>query len=253
MKDTCFTCLGHDFTLDKIAPDGRIGLISLATDFTIEQEIRLMLPETIGLYVNRVRNANPLTLENLRAMEKGLGGAAADILPGLGVDVMIYACTAGSAAIGSDRIEAILQEVCPGVTVTNPVVATRAALKALGAERISILTPYSDALNHTLVPAIEADGAEVINIAGFGMEDDIDVAGVPLERIIAGAKAACDPDADAVFLSCTALRGARVVERLEDELGKPVLSSNQVLAWHAMRLLGVTVDAPGFGRLFAQN
>lgn len=247
---TRFSMLDYDFALDRIAPDGRIGLLCLATDFNIEQEIRLMLPDSVGLYVNRVRNANPLTVENLRAMQTDMARAAADVLPGLGVDVMVYACTSGSAAIGLEKVEAIIHESCPNVTVTNPVVATHAALKALEARRLSVLTPYSDEMNHTLIPAIEAGGVEVLNVAGFGMEDDIDVVGVPLDRIVAGAKAACDPDADAVFLSCTALRGARVIAELEDALGKPVLSSNQVLAWHALRLLGSRWDAPRFGRLF---
>lgn len=250
MNSTRFDILDRDFDLDRIAPDGRIGLLCLATDVTIEQEIRLMLPDNIGLYVNRVRNANPLTHENLRRMEMDLGRAAADVLPGPGVDVMVYACTSGTAAIGADKVEALIHASCPGVTVSNPVTATQAALRALDVSRLSVLTPYSDSLNRTLVPALEGGGVEVVNVAGFGMEDDIDVAGVPLNRIMAAAGEACDETAEALFLSCTALRGARVVAALEDRLGKPVLTSNQVLAWHAMRLMGCDAGAPGYGRLF---
>lgn len=250
MGVTSFSTLPRDFDLDRIAPGGRIGLISLATDFNIEDELRLMLPDSVGLYVNRVRNANPLTVENLRAMEADLARAADGILPGLGVDVMVYACTSGSAAIGSEQIEARIHSVCPGVTVANPIVAVRKAFAALGARKVSVLTPYIDSVNRTLIPAMAAGCADVLNVAGFGMDDDIDVTGIPLERIKTQAIATCHEDADLIFLSCTALRGARVIAELEQALGKPVLTSNQVLAWYALRLLGNREPINGYGRLF---
>jgi maleate isomerase len=59
-----------------------------------------------------------------------------------------------------------------------------------------------------------------------------------------------EPAVDGVFVSCTSLRVADIVEELEAELGKPVTSSNHALAWHCLRLSGYTEPVPGFGRLF---
>lgn len=250
MNATDFNIVTPNFTLDRIAPGGRVGLISLATDFTIESELPRMLPNDVGLYVNRVRNKNPLTVENLRWMEQDLARAADGILPGMDVDVMIYACTSGSAAIGSDRVAAAIHSMRPDVPVTNPVVATRAALKALNVHRVSILTPYPDSINRTLIPSIMRDGDQVLNVTGLNVDDDLDIAAIPLDVIINAAKHVIHPEAEALFLSCTALRGAQVVAELEASLGLPVLASNQVLAWHARRLLGNSTAIHGFGQIF---
>ena len=58
-------------------------------------------------------------------------------------------------------------------------------------------------------------------------------------------------EADAVFLSCTNLRTLDIIEEIETPLGKPALSSNQVLAWDMARRAGLTLNHPGLGRLLA--
>ena len=58
-------------------------------------------------------------------------------------------------------------------------------------------------------------------------------------------------DCDAVFVSCTNLRSFRILAQAEETLGKPVLSSNQAIAWHLLRLAGVGEGVSGPGRLFA--
>lgn len=250
MAVTTFTMLDKPASPDRIAPAGRIGLLCLGTDFNTEDEIRKILPGDVGVFTNRIRNANPLTLENLQAMAQDITRTAAGILPGFGVDVMIYACTSGSAAIGSDRIAAAVHQSCPGVVVTNPVIAARAAIRALGARKISILTPYEDSLNRMLAPSIEKDCVEILNMSGLGIDNDIEITAIPLEHIRQAALKACNDKADLLFLSCTAMRGAQVVGQLEQELGRPVLASNQLLAWHALRLLGCQDEVTGFGQIF---
>ena len=87
-----------------MAPDGRIGVISLATDFVIEDDLSQILPSTVSFFTSRVLNFQPLTFENLRKMAPNITATANSILPGKdgGVDVYIYACTSGSIAIGED-------------------------------------------------------------------------------------------------------------------------------------------------------
>ena len=58
--------------------------------------------------------------------------------------------------------------------------------------------------------------------------------------------------ADACFISCTAIRSAGLIADLETALGMPVITSNQVLIWHALRTLGVTQAIRGFGTLFGR-
>ena len=245
------TALNIAYDLEDIAPGGCIGLIALATDYNSETDLRRMLPPGVELFTNRVLNANPVTIENLRAMSGDITRTAAGILPGRGVDVMIYGCTSGTAAIGEGALADLIHAAQPGIPCTNPIAAARAALRASGARRISILTPYTEPVNEALAGRFREDGFDVLNIDGFGMEDDIAMTGLPLSAIAAAARQIRHPDAEALFISCTAIRAALTVEALEQELAIPVVTSNQALVWHCLRMMKNESPVSGFGRLFA--
>jgi len=238
------------YELEDIAPGGRIGLIALATDFNSETDLRRILPDGVDLFTNRVLNANPLTIENLRAMSGDITRAAGGILPGLGVDVMIYGCTSGTAAIGEAELQRLIQIAQPDVPVTNPIAAASAALGAFAAKKISILTPYSEVVNAAVTGGFEDRGYEILNIEGFGLDDDIEMTGLPLAAISEAALQVCDPDADALFISCTAIRAAAIAGSVEKKLMKPVITSNQALVWHCLQLIENTSQVNGYGRLF---
>ncbi|OMH27143.1 aspartate/glutamate racemase family protein [Motiliproteus sp. MSK22-1] len=238
--------------LDHLAPAGRIGVVALATDFNIEQDLRRMLPGDTQIFTSRVRNYNPLTIENLRSMAPGISAAADTILPGTQLDAIIYGCTSGTVAIGSERIAELIHQSCPGVPVTNPVTAAVAAFRQLGARRISILTPYTEQVNCEVAELFQRHGFEVLNIAGFGFEDDTAMTFISPVDIVNAAKNVCDAQADLLFVSCTALRASVVLDEIEAQLGKPVVSSNQALTWHSLQLLGYPAPVSGYGSLLQQ-
>ncbi len=236
--------------LDQIAPLGRVGYLALATDFNGEQDLRRMLPEGIEIFTNRIENANPTTIENLRAMAGDITRAARGILPGRGVDAFIYGCTSGTIANGHEDVRRRIHAAWPGVPVTNPVAAAEAALAALGVNRISVLTPYLEEVNVEMGRYFIDQGVELLNIAGFGFANDIEMTSISPDSLLEAALEICDPQAEALFISCTALRTSLALERIEQTLGKPVVSSNQALVWHVMGLLGRAEPVRGFGRLF---
>jgi maleate isomerase len=241
------------FELELLAPAGRIGVVALATDFNIESDLRQLYPHDVQAFTSRVRNVNPLTIENLRSMAPGISAAADTILPGTDLDVIIYACTSGTVAIGSERITDLVHQTRPGVAVTNPVTAALAAFETLEAKRISILTPYTEAVNRDVAALFTGQGYDVLNIAGFGFEDDTAMTYISPQDIQQAALKVCNPDADLLFISCTALRAIGVIEHLEATLNKPVISSNQALAWHSLRLVNYPQPVNGFGVLMAQH
>ncbi|NKB77930.1 MAG: Asp/Glu racemase [Gammaproteobacteria bacterium] len=243
--------LEFDGHLEEISKDGRIGIVALATDYNLEQDIRRMLPLSVEAFTNRVLNANPMTLDNLKAMAPDIERAARGILPGHGVHVMIYGCTSGTAAIGFENIQRLVHKSNPGIPVVTPLTATFAALDSLGAKRISILTPYDRVINEALMESVLESGLQVKSFAGLGFDSDIDVTKVPLKTIKKMAIDTFDDQADALFISCTAFRASLVIEEIEQAIGKPVVSSNQALAWHSLKLLGYKGDIAGFGSLFA--
>ena len=103
------------YSPDPVGPAGRIGLITLATDFNSEDDLRGILPADVRLFTTRIENANPVTVDNLRAMANDLPRAARTLLPGYGVDVAIFGCTSGTAVTGSDKIAALINPSSPPI------------------------------------------------------------------------------------------------------------------------------------------
>ena len=246
-----FEELSVNIELEEVAPGGRIGFVALSTDFNAEQDLRRMLPDDVEIFTNRVAYANPLTLENLRAMAGDIGRATANIVPGVPMDVMIYGCTSGTIANGADTITRLIQAERPGIEVTNPATAAVAAMKQLGVKRISVLTPYIAEINRELVAFFENQGIEIINITGLGYEDDTEVTRIPPSEIARLASEVCDPRAEAMFISCTSVRATNQIDLMEKQLGIPVITSNQALVWHSLHLLSYPQAVTGFGSLLA--
>ena len=237
----------HAPQLDPRPVAHRIGLVALATDHTTEVDFaRILAPQGVGVYVNRVEYVNPVTPERLRAMEPGLARAASLILPGEALDAVVYGCTSASVVIGESEVRAAIQRGKPGVEVITPVSATLAGLRAMGARRISVLTPYTVETSAPMAALFEAEGFEITRFTCLNMTDDRDMARIAPDEIVALAAKAMAPESDALFVSCTAVRAAGVIDRIEAATGRPALSSNYAAAWRVLRHLGVqAAAAPG--------
>jgi maleate isomerase len=203
----------------------------------------------VAVYVARIPNANPTTMENLRAMQPRITETAALILPGERLDAVAYGCTSASVVIGDDVVEAAIREAKPGVPCVTPPSAARAAFDALGVRRISVLTPYSREISAPFVAYFVARGLEVANLACFGLEDDTVMARVTPASVVEAAVQVVRPEAEALFVSCTAVRSAEVAEAIEARIGRPVVTSNQAMFWRCLRAAGCDLPVPGYGRL----
>ena len=239
-------------TDNGIAGRARIGLVTLATDETIEYEWRQMLDlPGVGLFGSRIFNASRITPETLRALAGGIAAGAALILPGQKLDVLAFGCTSATIVLGEEAVFARLREARPEIACTTPPTAALAALARLGARRVAVLTPYREDVNATVAAYFQARGLEIVGFGSFSEDDDgvvarIDAASIRDAMLELGRA----PDVEAVFVSCTSLRLAEQAVSLEAALGKPVTSSNHAMAWHALRLAGVAEARPAFGRLF---
>lgn len=236
---------------DRTVP-WRLGLVTLASDPTIEDSFKRMLAQTdqVAVHINRIRFDGGIEIENLRAMEADICATAREILTGDRLDAVLYGCTSASAAIGDDAVLAQLRRAKPGARgFATPVTGVLAAMKALNVRKLSVLTPYPVSVTEMLGHYMETLGAEITSLHCLGLEDDWDNGCVSEEDLLELAKNLPHSGADAVFLSCTALRGAEISQRLEHHLGLPVISSNQALLWHGLRLAGCPVHLHGFGRL----
>lgn len=236
--------------LDPRPMEKRVGLIILATDHTTEPDYRRMVAsERIGVYVARVAYANPTTPENLRKMQPALTEAAALILPDEKLDAICYSCTSASVVIGDAEIEAAVQAAKPGVTVVTPPMAAMRGLKTLGARTISVLTPYTVETSRPMADYFVRHGFEIASFTCLGFDDDREMARIAPATLVELARQAMHPDADALFVSCTALRSALAAVAIEEAIGRPVVTSNQATAWNCLRLCGDDSAHPEWGRL----
>jgi maleate isomerase len=261
MSDSMSTTpLQHDvytklaFALDDgIAGRAAIGLVVLATDHTIEQEWRhLLRQDGVAFYESRLQNSPDITPARLAEIEARIAPAVELLLPGERLDVVAFGCTSAAMVIGEERVSARIREARPGIACTTPITAALAACDALEVRRVALLTPYVREINDFMRDYIEARGVAVTRIASFEHADDNEVARIDAASLCAALRTlAQHADADAVFVSCTSLRVATLIPQLEAEVGKPVISSNFAMAWHALRLAGVRDSEPRLGRLFA--
>lgn len=238
-------------TDDGAARRAALGLIVLQVDETIEADFRrLTALDGVRLYQSRIPSGADLTTDTIADMGETLPAAAA-LLPGsAGLDVIGYACTSGAATLGEERVEALIRNAHPGVRVTTPLTALKAACRALGIRRLGLVSPYVAAVSETLRGALEAGGIAVTAFGSFEQKEEWLVARIaPASVLAALAEVGAGAECDAVFASCTNLRAVEVLKEAERILGKPALASNQVLAWHMLRLAGVADAIPDAGAL----
>ncbi|WP_282601635.1 ectoine utilization protein EutA [Paracoccus sp. PARArs4] len=224
----------------------RFGLIALATDMTIEGDARLVMPEGTRLHVTRIEFDNPTTEENLRNTGPRLRAAVDLIVPGVHLDGIGFGCTSASAVLG-DQMDALAGG---RAHVTTPAGAALRGFAALGAERVALMTPYLEATTNLVGDHFEAHGIDVVRRVSMNFPDDRDMAVLPAERIVEMAVGSDHPDAQALFISCTALPVMPLIPRIEEALGKPVLSANQALFWAMLDQAQIPATGPGalFGK-----
>jgi maleate isomerase len=235
-----------------IGARANIGLIVLATDQTIEHEYRTMLDlPGVASYQSRIWNDSTITPATLRAMEPGIAEAARLILPGMPLDVIGFGCTSATMVLGADVVAARIHQARPGIKVSTPVTAAFAGFRALRADRIAVLTPYSDDVNEGIRAYIARAGFAVVAMGSFKEPDDRIVARITPDAIAdAAADLVAGSGAQALFVSCTSLRLVAQVAALEARIGIPATSSNHAMGWHSLRLAGIADVCPQFGRLF---
>lgn len=242
-----------DFTYDLApATEPRLGLIVLSADESLERDLRQLLPNEINLLVSRVPSGDEVTEATLGQMAHDLP-AAARLLPQQQDYAAIgYGCTSGAAVIGPDRVASLIRAAAPTQSVTNPVTALLAACSALRVKRLGILSPYIADVSRHLRKVLADNDISTPVFGSFNEAREERVVRIAPQSIIAAAESlAAQGGIDALFMSCTNLRTLELIAALEARTGLPVLSSNQVIGWHLLRLAGRTDRLQGYGRLFS--
>jgi maleate isomerase len=239
---------------EEIGYRASIGLLALSTDragaFDTEEFLRA---KGVAMFSTRIPMAPVATPETLAAMAAHLLDATRLLVPGSRLDVIGFSCTSGTVAIGVDKVHEAIRAARPEVQVTTPIEAGYEALRQLGAKRITLVVPYLVKTAELVSGYFEQKGIEILRRATFALDGDPDMNRLSPEALVEATVATDSPDSQGVFISCTGLRTAPVISALEQRLRKPVVTSNQALAWHALRLAGITDRLEGRGLLFAMQ
>lgn len=230
----------------------KLGLIVLAADETLEEDMRRIFPPQIArLHITRIPSDTALNPNTIHAMEAALPTAAA-LFPAMAeFESVGYGCTSGTTLIGEERVAQLVGGAIRTRHVTNPLTATLAAVKRLGLRRLGLVSPYIETVAGPVKEAFQAQGFAVPATLSFGEEQEANVARIAPASIADAARAvAKEAEIDGIFLSCTNLRTLDIIPDLESELGLPVLSSNQTLAWHMARQAGLADGVEGIGALW---
>ena len=232
----------------------RIGLVALSTDLSIEKDFNsIFLNLPIDLFVNRLPFYNPLTDKNLIKMTEKLTEVTENILPNQTLDTVAYGCTSGTIAAGVDEITNKIQSAKPNCKVTTPITSAVNALKHLNLKKISVFTPYPQAINEKVINYIKNEGFDIQSFASFNLQSDLDIGKIDPKYLLEVLTKMDTNDAEALFVSCTALPALEIIQELENKIKKIVLSSNQALIWDSIRSVGCNSSIEGYGKLLRKN
>ena len=228
----------------------KVGLLALSTDLTIESDFQSICQKLpIDLFVNRIHNENPLTKENLLKMYDQIEPVTKKILPGQKINTIAYGCTSGTIAIGEDKVKEKVQLAKPDCYVTTPITSAIKAFKEMNLKKIALFTPYPESVNKTILEYFNNKKINIISFSTFNIDLDEDIASVDPNFLSETLSKLDISDADALFISCTALPALEILDEVEKKIGKIVLSSNQTLIWDTLRSIGFKSPVKGYGKL----
>ena len=182
-------------------------------------------------------------------MSNKVTNATNNILPGEKIDCIAYACTSGTIAVGFKSIKKKVIKAKPSTKLSTPSNSSIKALRKFKIKRIAIFTPYPKKLNNEVIEFFKNNKFKVTSNSYFDISSDINIGKISanyLYKVLSGMNF---KDAQALFISCTALPALSIIEKLEKKLGIMVFSSNQTLIWDSLNKIGYKNKIQGYGKL----
>jgi maleate isomerase len=233
--------------VDTLAPRGVVGVMTPAMNTVIQPELELLRPDGVTNQMQRFRLGGDRISKDLRdEAEKLMDCNPAALAIGLTTDA-----GPGGVAKLSLRCKELRDSL--GIPVFNASEADHAALRTLGASRVGVVTPFNAEVDKNVKANVEEAGFEVVAIKGTEAPSLPAICQTPIADIQNVFRHVADSDCEAVLQVGTALPVVSLIEKLEEELGKPVVACNAALYWQTLRAAGIQDRMTGFGRLLATH
>lgn len=216
----------------------RIGLLLPSSSSVQERDIGRALPEYITLHVARMRLNNVDADSTLRIVQEI--ETESRKLADVDVDVIIFPATAPSSRNGPGYDQELIQRIsaASGKPATTASTALLEAVRALSIKQIVLGAPWSASINQSVTTFLEANGIKVLAQEALGHVRNLEIGLLDAQTAFDVGRRVDRPDAEAVMLACGNWSTFDIIEQLEHDLGKPVLTTNQVSLWHALKIMG---------------
>jgi maleate isomerase len=208
----------------------RVGVLVPSSNTVMETDFYRRTPPGVTVHTGRMF-MEETTAEAEERMLDEFATPAARALATARPDVVVFGCTSAGALRGNDYDGLLCERLSQlsAAPVVSVIASVRRAIGSRRGTRIGVITPYVDELNDKIRASLEADGVHVVGIHGLGITENFEIAEVPPDEIVEfGKRCFMGADIDLLFASCTNFRAVDARERLQEQVGVPVVTSNQV-------------------------
>ncbi len=234
----------------------RLGILVPSGIIAIEPEFRLMTPEGVSCHYHRFKfsggKSEGEVLKRLRDAQEFIADAS-EMITHVRPDVVAMAGTGVSFIGGYGYDQTLIKKMkerngnLPTTTTSTSVLD---AFRKLGIKKVSMAMPYVEQVSRTAQKFVEDNGVKVLK-AKWLNKAGTDIAEVSKETLYHLAREVDDQESQAIFISCIALHTIEIIEKLENDLQKPVITSNQATMWNMLRLANINDRIQGYGQLLS--
>ena len=232
----------------------RLGVLVPSGILAIEPDFGLMTPEGVSCHFHRFHfkggSTNEEVVERLKRAEDYIGDAA-ELITHARPAVVAMTGT-GVSFIGGhgydQKLIKKMQERNGNLPTTTTSTSAIDALNTMGIKKVSIAMPYVEPVSRTVVKFVEDHGIEVLNAKWLNL-GGMDIAQVSRETLYHLVWEVNEPESEAIFISCVNLHAVEIIDELETDLQKPVVTSNQATMWNMLRMAHIKDRIEGYGRL----
>ncbi|UQA91326.1 maleate cis-trans isomerase family protein [Streptomyces halobius] len=244
---------------DSLGPRLKVGVVVPATNTSAQPEMEAMRPVGVTNHTGRMPTADTsltASIDNLvDSYRESTHKAIGSIVP-CKPDCVVIGFSPEIYWDGPDShagVLASMKEAADGIPVSMSPDAVNTALACYGARRIAVITPYLPVGDDTVTRFFTDSGYDVVKVQGLGCSSPEKISHVSEAELRHTVKEIDSRDVEAIVQIGTNVAMARVAATAEEWTGKPVITNNTVLYWHALRQNGITDRVPGFGSLLTEH
>lgn len=232
-----------------------LGMLTPSSNTVLEPVTQAMvagLPEVSAHFGRFKVTEIALSREALSQFDDSEILRAAELLAHAKVDVIGWNGTS-SGWLGFDADHRLIEriEAATGIRATTSMLALNEILEARGVQRLGYVTPYLDDVQAKIVGNYESLGISCGAERHLGIRDNFTFSEIDAETITRLVREVAANRPEAIAIICTNMRGAPLVEALEQEIGLPIYDSIATVVWKSLKLAGVDPGrVTGWGSLF---